>query len=231
MANVKMVELTHKPASRCFSLKAICLVPWWFTEAKTWLGSCRTHQMVFSTCSCWQMITPGALGKDTQRQCSCPPWSRGELKDEHDPGERCWLRLPYRNCCSTLPGGGGCAEELWDPATGAMGCSGHNFLLRNRRLWQKTRAILCCGLSSCMVSEHQHLWFDSGSASIIPLCFALRSRMRLKNEPRRQIYCWFNMIPDTAHWGGAHMVVVAFGQEKGFFLFPQPFPCTLKSHL
>lgn len=89
------------------------------------------------------------------------------------------------------------------------------------QIMAKTGAFLGRGPSSCMMSEHQHFWFDSESClhyslCVLPVQFFLRSRMRLKNEERRQIYCWVKVTPDIVPWGGAYTVaVVAFGQEKG----------------
>lgn len=86
-----------------------------------------------------------------------------------------------------------------------------------------------------MMSRYQHFWFDPGSASITASVFYLaqlylRSRMRLKNEERRQIYPCFKLTPDIAPCGRAYTVAVAFGQEKPLNV-TMPFPMHFKSHI
>lgn len=93
-----------------------------------------------------------------------------------------------------------------------------------------------CGPGSCFMSKYWHFWFSSGSTAITPSVFYLtqlylRSRMRLKNEERSQIYPCFKLTPDIALWGRAYRVAVAFGQQKGLnvtMLFPVHFKITFE---
>lgn len=76
-----------------------------------------------------------------------------------------------------------------------------SFPAEKLQIMAKNRAFLGRGPSSCMMSEHQHFWFDSESClhyslCVLPVQFFLRSRMRLKNEERRQIYGWVKVTPD-----------------------------------
>jgi len=82
------------------------------------------------------------------------------------------------------------------------------------------------------MSKYEHFCFDPGSASVTLSVFYLaqlylRSRKRLKNEERRQIYPCVTMTPDVAPWGKAYMVAVTFGQENGLNVIT-PFPMHFK---